>query len=39
MVEEILSPRERIAEPGGPMKMIFFGEAAKDSGSFGFSDA
>ena len=28
-----------MAEPGGPMKMIFFGDAARDSGSAGFSDA
>jgi hypothetical protein len=28
-----------MAEPGGPMKTIFFGEAARDSGSLGFSEA
>src|SRR5689334_14087539 len=39
IVDEILSPSERIADPGGPIKMIFFGEAASDSGSLGFSDA
>ena len=39
IVEEILSPSERIAEPGGPMKTIFFGEAASDSGNLGFSEA
>ena len=39
MVEEILSPSDRMAEPGGPMKTIFFGEAASDSGSLGFSEA
>ena len=39
IVEEILSPSERMAEPGGPMKTIFFGDAAKDSGSLGFSEA
>src|SRR4051812_34897731 len=39
MVDEILSPRDRMAEPGGPMKTIFLGDAASDSGSFGFSDA
>jgi hypothetical protein len=38
-VEEILSPSDRMAEPGGPMKTIFFGDAANDSGSFGFSEA
>jgi hypothetical protein len=39
MVEEILSPRERMAEPGGPMKTILCFEAARDSGSRGFSEA
>lgn len=39
MVDEILSPRERMAEPGGPIKMIFFEEAASDSGNLGFSEA
>src|ERR1700738_1138576 len=39
IVEEILSPRDLIADPGGPMKTIFFGLAANDSGSFGFSEA
>jgi hypothetical protein len=38
-VDEILSPSDRMAEPGGPMKTIRFGDAASDSGSFGFSDA
>jgi len=28
-----------MAEPGGPMKMIRFEDAARDSGSLGFSDA
>jgi len=28
-----------MADPGGPIKTIFFGEAASDSGSFGFSEA
>jgi len=39
MVDDILSPKDRIAEPGGPMKIIFLGEAAKDSGNLGFSEA
>lgn len=39
IVDEILSPSDRIADPGGPMKMIFLGEAANDSGSLGFSEA
>ncbi|MBE3050140.1 hypothetical protein IMZ48_48115 [Candidatus Bathyarchaeota archaeon] len=39
IVDEILSPSERMADPGGPMKTIFFGDAARDSGSFGFSEA
>lgn len=39
MVDEILSPSERMAEPGGPMKMILCFDAASDSGSRGFSDA
>lgn len=38
-VNEILSPRERIADAGRPMKMIFFGDAARASGNRGFSDA
>ena len=37
MVDEILSPRERMAEPGGPMKMIL--DFAKVSGRRGFSEA
>jgi hypothetical protein len=28
-----------MAEPGGPMKTIFLGLAASDSGSLGFSEA
>jgi hypothetical protein len=28
-----------MAEPGGPMKTILFGDAARDSGSLGFSEA
>jgi hypothetical protein len=39
MVDEILSPSERMADPGGPMKTIFLGDAASDSGSLGFSEA
>lgn len=39
MVEEILSPKDRMADPGGPMKMIFCLEAARESGRRGFSDA
>jgi hypothetical protein len=37
MVDEILSPKDRMADPGGPMKMIL--ERASVSGSRGFSDA
>lgn len=39
MVDEILSPRDRMADPGGPINMIFLGDAANDSGSLGFSEA
>ena len=39
MVLEILSPKLRIALPGGPMKTILFLLAAKLSGKRGFSDA
>ena len=39
MVEEILSPNDRIADPGGPMKTILCFDAARDSGSLGFSEA
>lgn len=39
MVEEILSPRERMAEPGGPMKTTLFFNLARLSGSLGFSEA
>src|ERR1700761_8840902 len=39
IVDEILSPSDRIADPGGPMKTIFLCEAARDSGSLGFSEA
>lgn len=34
-----MSPRERIAEPGGPIKTILFLLAARESGRRGFSDA
>lgn len=37
MVDEILSPRDRIADPGGPIKTIF--DFARVSGSRGFSEA
>jgi hypothetical protein len=39
MVDDILSPSNLMAEPGGPMKTIFCLEADRASGSFGFSDA
>jgi len=39
MVDEILSPSERMAEPGGPMKTILCLDAASDSGRRGFSEA
>ncbi len=38
-IDEILFPRERMAEPGGPMNTIGRRNAASDSGNFGFSDA
>jgi hypothetical protein len=37
MVEEILSPKERMADPGGPMKTIL--DLARVSGNRGFSEA
>jgi hypothetical protein len=37
IVDEILSPKDRIAEPGGPINTIF--DLARVSGNFGFSEA
>ena len=39
MVDEILSPKARMADPGGPKKAMPLAVRANESGSLGFSDA